>query len=70
MMGKLTAAYVKRLENFGVKVIESHIHNEGGHVVVADIIHCSNGGGKKWTEERHITLRSNNEVFEYLQAIA
>ncbi|EEK2577589.1 hypothetical protein Y614_21745 [Salmonella enterica subsp. enterica serovar Montevideo] len=69
-MTVLTAAYVKRLENFGVKVIESHLHANGGHVVIADVVHCSNGGGKSWQEERPLTLRSNKEIFEYLQAIA
>ncbi|MIE72539.1 hypothetical protein EL06_24920 [Salmonella enterica subsp. diarizonae] len=69
-MAVITAAYVKRLEIFGVKIIESHLHSNAGHVVIADVVHCSNGRGKKWQEERSLTLRSNKEIFEYLQAIA
>ncbi|HEJ7888696.1 TPA: hypothetical protein SMI07_000690 [Serratia liquefaciens] len=69
-MSKVKAAHIETLKSAGIKIIESHIHANGGHIVIADVVHCSNGGGKKWREDRQLTLRSAESVCRYLDDIS
>lgn len=69
-MSNLTILYVERLQSCGVKIIEINLLEPCGHVVIADIVHCSSESGKRWHEEHSVTLRSNRAVLEYLQAIS
>lgn len=69
-MSKVKASHIETLKSAGIKIIESHIHVNGGHIVIADVVHCSNGGGKKWREDRPLTLRSADSVFGYLDDIS
>lgn len=70
MMGKVTEGFVQNLKSAGVDVLEAHIHPKGGHVAVNDVVHCCNGGGKEWRENRRLVLRSNAEVARYLDDIS
>lgn len=69
-MEKLTTGAVDSLKKAGVEVLEVHIHHKGGHVAINDLVHCSNGGGKKWHENRRLVLRSNADIFKYLSDIS
>ncbi|KFB89013.1 hypothetical protein CR62_24155 [Serratia grimesii] len=69
-MEMVKATHLEALNTAGIKIIESHIHASGGHIVIADVVHCSNGGGKEWREDRPLTLRSAESVFRYLDDIS
>lgn len=34
-MSKVKAAHIETLKSAGIKIIESHIHASGGHIVIA-----------------------------------
>lgn len=35
-------------------------------VTVADPVQCSNGGGKRWTEHKPVTMRSSAQVRRFM----
>lgn len=70
MMAMIKMTHIESLNAAGIKVIESHVHSNGGHIVIADIVHYSNGSGKKWLEERPVTLRNAESVWRYLDDIS
>lgn len=68
-MGNVNEYAVKKLEDAGIKVIEKVLHEKGGHVVILDSIICIRGK-KIWKEEKQLTLRSFEQIINYLADIS
>lgn len=68
-MKKINDYAVERLEKAGVKILEKVLTERGGHLVIADVVICTRGS-KSWREERRLTLRSFEQVINYVDDIS
>lgn len=64
-MTGLSEKNVIALEKAGYEVVEHHMTDGIGHIVVSDPVQCSSGS-KCWREYRHVTLRNAASVRSFI----
>ncbi|MPV65676.1 hypothetical protein [Burkholderia sp. BE17] len=67
MRDAITQQDVRELIAAGYVVVDDNVSGTVPHVTVADAVICLSGG-KRWTEIKHVTLRSRPQVSRFLTA--
>ncbi|KGC70197.1 hypothetical protein DP57_5909 [Burkholderia pseudomallei] len=67
MRDAITQQDVRELLAAGYAVVDENVSGTVTHVTVADPVNCLSGG-KRWTEIKHVTLRSRPQVSRFLTA--